>query len=187
MNFDLTLNGQVRTLTSGPTLVSGDTDSDGQVDVAETWVYQATYVISQADLDAGGSFSSTAVFDTAETNSQSSLLSVAISQLPDLSINKSASLTVDAGVPGQADTGDVITYTFTVSNDGNITINNVTVGDNHNGYGTPPVPGGESGISTSNGSTDAAVNGSWDVLRPGDIVSFSAQYTAVQSDIDYLQ
>jgi hypothetical protein len=187
LTFSLTLNGQARTLTSGPSLASGDTDNDGQLDVAETWVYVASYVIVQADLDAGGSFSSTAVFDTAETNSQSSLLTVAISQLPELSIDKSASLTFDAGVPGRADTGDVITYAFTVSNNGNITIQNVTVGDSHNGYGTPPVPGQESGISTANGSTDTAVNGSWDVLRPGDTISFSAQYTAVQSDIDYLQ
>jgi hypothetical protein len=187
ITFDLTLNGQARTLASGPSFVSGDTDNDGQLDLAETWIYQATYVIEQADLDAGGSFSSTAVFDTAETNSQSSPLSVAISQQPQLSIDKSASLTVDAGVPGKADTGDVISYAFTVSNNGNITINNVTVGDSHNGYGTPPVPGGESGISTSNGSTDSAVNGVWDVLRPGDTISFSAQYTAVQSDVDYLQ
>ena len=155
--------------------------------MTETWVYQATYVIGQTDLDTGGSFSSTAVFDTAETNSQSSQLSVAVSQLPELSIDKSANLTVDAGVPGQADAGDVVTYTFTVSNSGNITIENVTVSDSHNGYGTPLVPGNENGISTSNGSTDAAVNGSWDVLKPGDTVSFSAQYTAVQSDIDYLQ
>jgi len=187
MTFSPTLNGQARTPASGPSLMSGDTDSDGQLDVAETWVYQATYVIGQTDLDAGGSFSSTAVFDTAETNSQSSQLSVAVSQLPELSIDKSANFTVDAGVPGQADAGDVVTYTFTVSNNGNITIENVTVSDSHNGYGTPLVPGNENGISTSNGSTDAAVNGSWDVLKPGDTVSFSAQYTAVQSDIDYLQ
>jgi len=187
MTFDLTLDGQARTLSNGPSLVSGDTDSDGQLDVTETWVYQATYVINQSDLDTGGSFSSTAVFDTAETNSQSSLLSVSVSQLPELSIDKSANLTADAGIPGQADAGDVITYTFTVSNIGNITIENVTVSDSHNGYGVPLVPGSESGISTSNGSTDATVNGSWDLLKPGDTISFSAQYTAVQSDIDYLQ
>jgi hypothetical protein len=144
-------------------------------------------VIGQTDLDTGGSFSSTAVFDTAETNSQSSQLSVSVSQLPELSIDKAASLTVDAGIPGQADAGDVITYTFTVSNVGNISIENVTVSDSHNGYGAPPVPGNESGISISNGSSDAAVNGSWDMLKPGDTISFSAQYTAAQSDIDYLQ
>lgn len=187
ITFDLTLNGQARTLAGGPALTSGDTDSDGQLDAGETWVYQATYPITQADLDAGGSFSSTAVFDTAETNSQSSPLSVSVTQLPELSIDKSASLTVDTGVPGQADEGDVITYAFTVSNIGNITIENVTVSDSHNGHGAAPMPGNESGISTSNGSTDAAADGSWDVLRPGDTISFSAQYTAIQSDIDYLQ
>jgi hypothetical protein len=187
LSFSLTFNGQSRTLAGGPSLMSGDSDNDGQLDIGETWTYQATYLITQADLDTGGSFSSTAVFDTAETNSQSSLLSVAVSQLPELLIDESASLTVDAGMSGQADAGDVITYNFTISNSGNITIQNVTVNDSHNGYGTAPVPGNESGISTSNGSSDAAVNGSWDVLRPGDTISFSAQYTAIQSDIDYLQ
>ena len=36
-------------------------------------------------------------------------------------------------------------------------------------------------------STDAAVNGSWDSLAPGDQVTFTANYTVTQNDIDTLQ
>ncbi|MBW6481056.1 MAG: DUF11 domain-containing protein, partial [Bacteroidales bacterium] len=45
--------------TTGPDYVSGDTNGDGVLDVGETWVYEATYVITQADIDAG-SFTNTA-------------------------------------------------------------------------------------------------------------------------------
>ncbi|MRT18303.1 DUF11 domain-containing protein, partial [Vitellibacter sp. q18] len=35
---------------TGPT---GDTDGDGELDVAETWTYTGTYSITQDDIDAG--------------------------------------------------------------------------------------------------------------------------------------
>ncbi|WP_435373107.1 beta strand repeat-containing protein, partial [Aequorivita marina] len=36
---------------AGP--LSGDTDGDGELDVTETWIYEASYVITQDDIDAG--------------------------------------------------------------------------------------------------------------------------------------
>jgi uncharacterized repeat protein (TIGR01451 family) len=83
--------------------------------------------------------------------------------------------------------GNVIGYTYRVTNSGNVTMNNVTISDAHVGYGTTPVPGNETLVSAPGSSTDAAMNGTWDVLAPGDIIEFTSTYTVVQADIDNLQ
>ena len=36
-----------------PALIGGDTDSDGLLDVGETWTYTASHQVTQAELDAG--------------------------------------------------------------------------------------------------------------------------------------
>jgi uncharacterized repeat protein (TIGR01451 family) len=83
--------------------------------------------------------------------------------------------------------GDSISYIYRVTNSGNVTMTNVTISDAHIGYGTDPVPSNETLISLPGNSTDAAVNGSWDSLAPGDVVEFTSTYTVVQADIDNLQ
>jgi uncharacterized repeat protein (TIGR01451 family) len=86
--------------------------------------------------------------------------------------------------------GNTIGYTYRVTNSGNVTMNNVTINDAHVGFGTPPVPGGETifnDVAPTGNSTDAASNGSWDVLAPGDVIEFTSSYLVVQADIDNLQ
>jgi large repetitive protein len=83
--------------------------------------------------------------------------------------------------------GDIITYVYRVTNSGNVTMSNVTISDAHIGYGTDPVPTNEALVSPPGNSTDAAINGSWDSLAPGDVVEFTSTYTVVQADIDNLQ
>lgn len=86
--------------------------------------------------------------------------------------------------------GQVVTYTYTVTNNGNVAVAGVTVNDVHNGSGPAPTPAGET--LTDNGtigdSTDATPNdGVWDNLAPGDVVTFTGTYTVTQTDIDNLQ
>ncbi len=83
--------------------------------------------------------------------------------------------------------GDIISYIYRVTNSGNVTMTNVTISDAHIGYGTDPVPTNEVLTSPPGNSTDAAINGSWDSLAPGDVVEFTSVYTVVQADIDNLQ
>ena len=102
---------------------------------------------------------------------------------PSLSITKVA----DNQGPHKVD--DIVTYTYTVTNDGDVNINDVTVADTHNGSDPAPTPGNETLLTdagTQGDSTDATVDGTWDVLAPGDIVTFTGTYTITQTDVDNL-
>lgn len=87
--------------------------------------------------------------------------------------------------------GQTVTYTYRVTNTGNEIIRGVTVSDVHNGSGAAPVPGDEALDTdnlTANDSSDGTPDdGIWDVLGPGDIVTFTGTYIVTQDDIDNLQ
>jgi large repetitive protein len=121
---------------------------------------------------------------------------------PVLSPSSSVSVTVAAGAPSMLVTktaspntnlfaGQVITYTYTVKNTGNVSLQNISLTDVHNAIGAAPVPGSEvitSDVPPLNDSSDAtAGNGMWSILAPGDTVTFTATYTVKQSDVDTLQ
>jgi uncharacterized repeat protein (TIGR01451 family) len=165
----LLLGAAARTLTSGPTYSSGDTDSDGILDTPEIWTYTATYAVPQSDIDIGGTLSNSFTYDTAQTPPRTSnSATTTIVQTPALAINKTFVITTDGGTTGVADLGDVITYTYAVSNTGNITINGVSVSDVHNGAGS---------LSSITPASVAS-------LAPGASTNFTATYTALQQDID---
>jgi uncharacterized repeat protein (TIGR01451 family) len=161
--------GSPRTLTTGPTYSSGDTDSDGAIDPDEIWLYSASYTVQLSDMNNGGSFSNTATLDTAQTAALTSAAeTTAVTQTATLSIVKSFVITTDTGTLGEADVGDIITYTYDVTNTGNVTVTNVSVSDSHSGTGSPPVP------------SPALVAS----LVPAATTQFTATYQVTQGDID---
>jgi large repetitive protein len=87
--------------------------------------------------------------------------------------------------------GQMVTYTYTVTNNGNVTITNITLNDVHNASGPAPVPGSETlttDVPPLGDSTDVTPsNGAWSALAPGDTITFTATYTVQQSDVDNLQ
>ena len=175
-----------RSLTTGPSFSSGDSDSDGVLDPSESWVYAASYAVTQANIDAGTSFSNTVTFDSAETIPTTSAPAVTtITVAPQLSIVKTAN------TPGPVSVGQIITYSFVVTNTGNVTFSNVHINETINAFGTPPAPANETqsgDFGTLGDSSDAVPNdGTWSTLAPGDVVTFTAPYTTVQADIDNLQ
>ncbi len=103
---------------------------------------------------------------------------------PGLTITKTADDTTEV-VEGQT-----ITYTYLVENIGDVTLVDVVVADSHGGFGAAPTPTNEVLFSDGgnlNDSTDATVNGSWDLIGPGDVVSFTATYVVTQDDVDFLR
>ena len=182
---DTLSNGSALTLTSGPTLTSGDAAPLGTINVGETWIYTATYAVTQANINNGATITNSATFKTNETLLQSSnTVSTTITRTPQLTTLKTSS------TPGPAPVGTVITYTYQVTNSGNVTMTNVSVADTHNGSGTFVGPDSETlftDVAPSGDSTDLLANGSWDTLGPGDTLKFTATYTVTQQDVDLLQ
>lgn len=99
----------------------------------------------------------------------------------------------DVDGDGKADAGDKITYTYAVTNSGNVTVRDVKVADAHDGVGTAPaivVPitvttdAGTIPLGTVNDSVDPVTgDGDWDRLGPGDVITFTSTYTVVVADI----
>jgi len=109
----------------------GDANHDGAVNPGETWQFAVSYTVTQADIDNGGVVNPglthdntvTAVTDQGATGSASA--SVAIVQNPHLALTKHA--TVPDGTADHA--GEVISYTVSVANAGNMTLTNLVVTD----------------------------------------------------------
>lgn len=100
-------------------------------------------------------------------------------------------VTKTADVTAEAAAGQVITYTYVVTNTGNETLSGIQLNDSHNAAGPAPVPHNEvlsTDSGTANDSTDAITDdGVWTSLAPGDAVTFTATYTVTQADVDSLQ
>ena len=151
-----------------------------------------TYALTQAVLDSNGGgdgdLDNTATAQGSygtQTVQATGSTSVALVIAPSLAVTKTANDTTDVTA------GQVITYTYVVTNTGNQTIANIALSDAHDGSGAAPVPGGET-LSTDGGtpgdSSDATSNnGVWSSLAPGDAVTFTATYTVTQTDVDTKQ
>ena len=115
-------------------------------------------------------------------------------------VEDTVTLAVDAAAPsfvmtkvadsaGPFTAGDTITYTYTVTNDGNVNINDVAVSDTHNGSGPAPTPANETLLTDAapaGDSSDAGADGTWDILAPGDTVTFTGSYTVSAEDAENL-
>ena len=92
----------------------------------------AVHTVTQAELDAGGSVSNSVTATTSQGATATDSLDIPVSQSPKLTIAKS----ITAGDPYDS-VGDTITYGYTVTNSGNVTISAIAVSDDT--VDAPPV------------------------------------------------
>ncbi len=173
-----------------------------------TQVFTAIYTLSQLDVDhgAGIAFGVSNTAGATGTTPAAVVYNIppagkftATTTIPaaaKLTIGKVAVLTdIGGGTAGKADLGETITYTYTVSNTGNVPMTNVTVNDLH-GFPAVAVPLGAGGITSETltvpgilgaaASTDAtANNGIWSVLAPGATITFTWSHIVTQAEIDH--
>ncbi|MBF4625759.1 LPXTG cell wall anchor domain-containing protein [Clavibacter sp. VKM Ac-2872] len=133
----------------------------------ESTTATATYVVTQADVDAGkvdnsATGAGTPPGDTPVVVTPPSDVTVPIDPAPGLTMVKSANPTAVSKV------GDTITYSFLFTNTGNTTLTNITVNETaFSGTGTP-----------------SAVAYPTRTLAPGESTTATATYVVTQADVD---
>ncbi len=183
----------------GETLTTGTNSTDvtandgiwSSLAPGETVTWTATYVVTLGDLTgqvdndldntvtatatpaagafAGGPFTATEEVDLVDQNGS-------------LAITKVADDDTDVIV------GQTITYTYTVTNDGNVPISNISLADVVTaGSGGNPTPVIDTLTNTSGLSSDDGLDNIFDLLHPGDVVTYTGTYVVTQSDVDNLQ
>ena len=105
------------------TYVSGDTNLNNKLELTESWTYTATRAVSQAEIDAGTALTNTGTADSTESAPDTDTATVTITQSPAIRVVKT-STTTSITLAGQ-----VVPYTFTVTNTGDVTLTGITVVD----------------------------------------------------------
>ncbi|GGF30705.1 DUF7507 domain-containing protein [Echinicola rosea] len=153
--------------TSGPDLITGDDNGNGVLDVGESWTYEVGYTVTQADIDAGAYTNTATASGTPAGGSLDDINdneTIPAVQTPSWTISKDATTTT-----GYTNPGDVVNYEITVTNTGNVSIDDVAVLD----------------AQASNGPTYSSGDSDNDqVLDVDEVWIFSASYTVTQADID---
>ncbi|WP_139230589.1 MULTISPECIES: GEVED domain-containing protein [unclassified Leifsonia] len=131
----------------------------------------AVYTVTQADVDAG-TLTNTATATATPPGSSTVVVSppsphtVTVDQNPGLSVVKSAA----PAAPADFHAGEVITYSFVVTNTGNVTMSGVAIAEGaFTGSGTLPAPTCPAGAAS---------------LAPGAQVICTTDYTVTQADVD---
>lgn len=170
--------------------------------VNESGTYTAVYTLSAVDAyrAAGIALAGTPVQNSATATGSpvtgtlapvtASTAKTTIPANPKMSIAKSFAFTTDNGTLTKADVGDVITYTYVVTNTGNVSITSLSINDIHEGVALSGQPANET--LTSDGplapgtvSSDSVANNAvYSTIRPGATVTFTYVHTVTQAEVD---
>jgi uncharacterized repeat protein (TIGR01451 family) len=175
--------GAAITLDQPFALNSGDTDGDGLLDVGETHIFTATRTLSQGDINAGGiTNTATATADgptgtgsatdasdngnDTDGNTTDDPTVFAITSEPQITTTKTVETTGSLA-------GDMIAFTITARNSGNVDITGVTMTDTLARIDGTPL--GAPTITNTSGTTD---------LDVGQDIIWRVEHTLTQADID---
>jgi uncharacterized repeat protein (TIGR01451 family) len=135
------------------------------LEVGEIWAFTANHAVTQAEIDAGGNIVNTATADSDQTGPDTDDAAIPVAQAPALNITKNA--TVPGGTADTA--GELISYSITVANTGNVTLTGVVV--------TDPFVSNLTRIADQVGDNDA-------LLEVGEIWAFTANHVVTQAEIN---
>ncbi|MFK5980547.1 MAG: hypothetical protein QM488_16855 [Rhizobiaceae bacterium] len=185
-----TFNGNAGTGTMGAFSVSfGNAAS---LAPGESVTFTASYTLSALDIyraagvNDGVSNAATST-STEHTDGDGNTVVAAIPANPSLTIAKVAVLNDESAADSLAEVGETITYTYTVTNNGNVALTNVGVQDTHEGVLLTPAPAGETIVTegpvrvSAFGSAD---DGVIDQLEAGAVATFTYVHTVTQAEID---
>ena len=159
--------------------------------------FTATYLVAQADIDAGGLSNTATVVGTPPSGSANNVTDVtddgddqdgntsndatenAVTASPSIEGVKTVALTTDTG-PSGLSAGDTLTYTIAIANTGNVTLTGVGVQSDTLSRGAGGTLSTVSGFSASNFTTSTSPA----TLAPGASLTYTATYLVAQADID---
>jgi gliding motility-associated-like protein/uncharacterized repeat protein (TIGR01451 family) len=160
VTYTLTVTNTGNTTLAGVTIsdpLTGFSENVGSMVPGQVVVRETTYVVTQADIDNGSIVNVADVFAFSGQTPVSDEDDAVVEAIrnPSIQVTKS-----DNGAQ-VSEAGDVITYTLTVTNTGNVTLSNVTVED--------PLTGLDVNVGT---------------LVPGESTSVDTDYVVTQADVD---
>ena len=170
--FTVTNTGNVTltnvTVTDPLVTVSGSPIASLAPGASDNSTFTGTHVLTQADINSGQFINTATATGTPPSGpnvTDNSTKTVTIPQLPGIDLLKNGALDSTVVFPsGEANPGDKINYTFTVTNTGNVTLNNVTITDPKVTVSGGPLASLAPGVSNSG--------------------TFTGSYTLSQSDIN---
>jgi uncharacterized repeat protein (TIGR01451 family) len=170
LNYSVTIKNTGDVMLTGVSVVdplTGQNISGVTLAVGQTKVYTSSYAITQADLNGAGNAGSdhdidnTATVDSDQTSCVTDSTHTPLTFDPKLAVEKQfVNVNGNAGEVANS-VGDVLHYTVTVTNTGNVTLTGVSVVDPLTGQNV-------SGVT----------------LAPGASQSFNTTYTITQADLD---
>src|SRR5439155_1646502 len=148
------------------------TNTDGKLDLSETWTYSAKHTVTQGEIDAGANLVRSEERRVGKGDTGWSSATTLVDKDHSLAIAKAASTTPsDSTDTNQADhAGQVINYTIKVTNTGNVTQAGVGVPD-------PYVTAVNMSALPSYTNTDGK-------LDLSETWTYSAKHTVTQGEID---
>jgi len=170
----------------------------------ETREFSVAYTLSAVDVyraaDKNGGLAvrvaATGAGPAGDVTIQADDAALGVAANPRLSIAKDAAIEKADGNRGaDLEAGDVITYTYTVSNTGNVPLNGITIADEHEGVvlNSADVASADEGpfdeaeaaadpLGVS--ADDSGTNGVWDVLGAGGAVRFTYRHVVTQAEFE---